>query len=137
MRLAHLHPPTSVPDDQRSTVIAYAAVVPLLVCATVAATGVGAPQTTAVLLVVLVVVAAAATGLRSAGLTATASGTLCFDYFLTEPTRSLAISGAQDAQTALLLLVVGVAVTEIAQRHSTPGRAAARGRARTGGDKGA
>ena len=68
--------------------IAYAAVVPLLVCATVAATGVGAPQTTAVL-------------------------------------------------TALLLLVVGVAVTEIAQRHPTPSRTTARGRARTGGEGGA
>ena len=96
-----------------------------------------APRTTAVLLLVLVVVAAAATGLRSAGLTATASGTLCFDHFLTEPTRSLAISGAQDVQTALLLLVVGVAVTEIAQRHATPARTTASGSARTGGEGGA
>ncbi len=131
MRLAQLHPPRSVPDDQRFTVIAYAAIVPLLVCATVAATGVRAPQTIAVLLVVLVIVAAAATGLRSAGLTATVSGTLCFDYFLTEPTHSLAISGAADVQTALLLLVVGVAVTEIAQRHGTPTRTTAQAQART------
>jgi K+-sensing histidine kinase KdpD len=136
MRLAHPHLPRSVPDDQRSTVIAYAAIVPLLVCATVAATGTRAPQTTAVLLVVLVIVAAAATGLRSAGLTATVSGTLSLDYFLTEPTRSLAISGGQDVQTALLLLVVGVAVTEIARRHDVPVGSPARGSARTPGEEG-
>ncbi|HEY7723525.1 MAG TPA: DUF4118 domain-containing protein [Pedococcus sp.] len=129
MRLTRLHPPHGVPEDHRATVIAYAAIVPLLVCATVATTGVHAPQTTAVLLVVLVIVAAAATGLRAAGLTATVSGTLWFDYFLTEPTRSLAISGPQDVQTALLLLVVGVAVTEIAHRHATPARTTVRGRA--------
>jgi K+-sensing histidine kinase KdpD len=132
MRLAHLHPPRTIPDDQRSTVVAYAAIVPLLVCSTVAAAGVRAPQTTAVLLVVLVIVAAAATGLRSAGLTATVSGTLCFDYFLTEPTHSLAISGAQAVQTALLLLVVGAAITEIAQRHATSARTTAQDKAGAG-----
>jgi K+-sensing histidine kinase KdpD len=114
----HHHPPQGVPEDQRAVVVAYAAIVPLLVCAAVAAADVAAPQTTAVLLVVVAVAAAAATGIRAAGLTATASGVAWFYYFLTEPTNSGALRGPSDLRTALLLLLVGAAITELAAHGS-------------------
>jgi K+-sensing histidine kinase KdpD len=120
MRIAKpLHAPT-IAADQRGVVVAYAAIVPLLLCAAVSASDLAARQTTAALLVVVVIVAAAATGIRAAGVTATLSGTLWFDYFLTAPTGSFSIDGAGDVQTAVLLLVVGLTVTELAVRRRAP-----------------
>ncbi|HEY7718911.1 MAG TPA: DUF4118 domain-containing protein [Pedococcus sp.] len=120
MRIARpLHAPT-IAADQRGTVVAYAAIVPLLLCAAVAAADLAAEQATGALLVVVVIVAAAATGIRAAGVTATLSGALWFDYFLTEPTGSFAIHGAGDVQTAVLLVLVGLTVTELAVRRRGP-----------------
>jgi hypothetical protein len=55
-------------------------------------------------------------GDRLAGLLAALSAGLGFDFFLTRPYESLVIASAADVQTTLLLLGVGVAVTEIAYR---------------------
>ena len=63
---------------------------------------------------VVVIVAAAATGVRAAGLARSESSAVWFDFFLTQPYRSFAIDSAEDVEVALLLLVVGVAVTELA-----------------------
>ncbi len=68
----------------------------------------------AALLFVLVVVAVASTGRRTAGLLAAASGALSFDYFLTAPYRTLQILDPADVEVAVGLLLVGVAVTELA-----------------------
>ena len=56
----------------------------------------------------------AATGIRAAGLVAAVSSAAWFDFFLTQPYRSFAIDSAEDVEVALLLLVVGIAVTELA-----------------------
>jgi PAS domain S-box-containing protein len=74
------------------------------------------PNTSAALLLVLVVVGIASAGDRLAGLLAALSAVLGFDFFLTQPYQSLAIASAADVRTTLLLLVVGVAVTETAHR---------------------
>lgn len=72
-------------------------------------------NTSAALILVLVVVAAAATGYRSAGLVAAAAAGVGFDFFLTAPYLTLVITDPADIETAVMLLVVGVAVTEVVQ----------------------
>ena len=73
------------------------------------------PDTDAALAVV-VVVAAAANGDRLAGVLAAVSAAVWFDFFLTEPYERFTITRRADIETAVLLLVIGVAVTEIAVR---------------------
>jgi K+-sensing histidine kinase KdpD len=42
------------------------------------------------------------------------SAALWFDFFLTQPCEQFSITRRTDIETAVLLLVIGVAVTEIA-----------------------
>jgi hypothetical protein len=63
---------------------------------------------------VLLIAAAAATGIRSAGLAGALSSAVWFDFFLTQPFHRFLIHGRVDIETAVLLTLVGVAVTEIA-----------------------
>jgi K+-sensing histidine kinase KdpD len=80
--------------------------------------GVLQPATVAVVLAG-VVVGVAATGRRSAGVVGAISATLCFDFFHTQPYLSFTIHDSDDATTALVLLLVGVAVSEIVTRLRT------------------
>ena len=68
----------------------------------------------AAMVLVLPVVAAAATGDRVAGVVAALAAAGSFDFFLTEPYYSLSIHRSSDLQLAVALVVVGLAVTEIA-----------------------
>ena len=68
----------------------------------------------AALVFVLVVVAVAATGYRFAGLVAALVSAASFDFFLTQPYFTLAIDDRDDLETAVLLALIGLAVTEIA-----------------------
>ena len=68
------------------------------------------------LLLVVVIVAVASTGRRLAALLSAFVAALSFDFFLTRPYYSLRITRHQDLITELLLLVVGVAVGELAAR---------------------
>jgi K+-sensing histidine kinase KdpD len=72
------------------------------------------PNTDAALALILVVVAVAANGYRPAGFLAAASAAAWFDFFLTQPYERFAITRRADIETTVLLLVIGVAVTEIA-----------------------
>lgn len=82
---------------------------------------------TAVLVLVLWVVAAAATGDRLAGMLAALSGGLWFDFFLTAPYQQFTIADPDDVEATVLLVLIGVAVTEIALwGHRQQGRAARR-----------
>ena len=69
---------------------------------------------TAAMVLVLPVVAAAATGDRIAGVLAALAAAGSFDFFLTEPFYSLSIHRQADLELAVALVVVGLAVTEIA-----------------------
>jgi K+-sensing histidine kinase KdpD len=69
---------------------------------------------TAALVQVVWVVAAAASADRAAGLLAAISGAAWFDFFLTAPYHQFAISDADDIEIAVLLVIIGVIVTELA-----------------------
>jgi len=98
----------------RPLVVAAAAVLPLVACGILALFRDTVANTNAALGLVLLVVAAAATGIRLAGIVAALSSAAGFDYFLTEPYNTLSISDRADIETAVLLLLVGAAVTEVA-----------------------
>jgi K+-sensing histidine kinase KdpD len=72
------------------------------------------PNTDAALALLLVVVAVAANGYRLAGVLAALSAAAWFDFFLTRPYERFSITRRPDIETTVLLLAVGVAVTEIA-----------------------
>jgi hypothetical protein len=71
-------------------------------------------NTNAALVLVLLVVAVAASGYRLAGVVAALSAGVWFDFFLTRPYQRLAIDDPSDIETAVLLLLVGVGVAELA-----------------------
>ncbi|MGF1430589.1 DUF4118 domain-containing protein [Kitasatospora sp. LaBMicrA B282] len=73
-------------------------------------------NTNVALLLVVIVVAVAALGRRSAGAVAAVVAALCFDFFFTRPYEQFAISKSADLTTAILLLVVGLAVSQLAAR---------------------
>jgi hypothetical protein len=72
------------------------------------------PNTDAALAMLLVVVAVAANGNRLAGYLAAVSTAVWFDFFLTRPYEQFSINRQTDIETTVLLLVIGVAVTELA-----------------------
>jgi hypothetical protein len=77
------------------------------------------PNTNVALLLVVVIVAVAAIGNRVAGALAAVWTAICFDFFFTRPYERLTISRSSDVVTFVLLLVVGVAVSQLAARART------------------
>jgi K+-sensing histidine kinase KdpD len=71
-------------------------------------------NTNVALILVLVIVAAATFGGRTAGAVTSIVSALAFNYFQTEPYYTLRISDRDDIVSAVLLLIVGLAVGEIA-----------------------
>jgi len=71
-------------------------------------------NTDAALALVLVIVAVAAAGHRLAGYLAALSAAAWFDFFLTRPYERFSITRSADVTTTVLLLLIGIAVTEIA-----------------------
>jgi len=98
----------------RPLVVGVAAVLPLAACAVLVPFRESVANTNAALGLVLLIVAAASTGIRAAGLVAALSSATWFDFFLTEPYHRFLITDRADIETAVLLVVVGVAVSEIA-----------------------
>jgi K+-sensing histidine kinase KdpD len=86
------------------------------------------PNTDAALALILVVVAVAANGNRLAGVLAAVSAAVWYDFFLTRPYERFSITSRTDIETTVLLLVIGVAVTELAvwgrRQHATASRRA-------------
>ena len=66
------------------------------------------------LVLVVWVVAAAATGDRVAGILAAVSSGVWFDFFLTEPYLRFAIADSNDIEATVLLVLISLAVTEVA-----------------------
>ncbi len=98
----------------RPLVVMVSAVAPLVACGILSVFREDIANTNAALGLVLLVVAAAATGIRAAGIVAALSSAAGFDFFLTEPYNTLSISDRADVETAVLLLVTGAAVSELA-----------------------
>ena len=101
-------------QSHRGWVIVGSAVVPPLACWLLSLARDSVANTTAALGLMLLVVLAAATGIRLAGIAAALSATAGFDFFLTEPFHTFTITDSDDLETAVLLLLVGAAVSEIA-----------------------
>lgn len=98
----------------RGWLLLASATVPIVAAALLALVRDGISSGTAVLVLVLLVVAASATGVRAAGILAAVGGGVGFDWFLTEPYGTFTVTRPDDIETLVLLLVVGVAVTELA-----------------------
>ena len=94
--------------------VPLALVVPFLVTLALVPLRDSVTNTNAALVLVLVIVAAAASGNRAAGLLAALSSAAWFDFFLTRPYQTFTITRRNDVETTILLLAVGVGVTEIA-----------------------
>jgi K+-sensing histidine kinase KdpD len=97
----------------RNTFVA-AALGPVALCAAMYPFRESLTPATAALAIVLVVVAAAATGQRWGGAVAAVAGALSFDFFLTEPYLTLTIQDPDDVEVTVLLVVIGLAVSEVA-----------------------
>jgi hypothetical protein len=74
------------------------------------------PTADATLILVAVVVAVAARGPRFAGEVAAVSAAVWFDFFLVPPWQQFNPTSFEDIWTVLLLLVIGIAVSELAVR---------------------
>jgi len=113
---------------QRSFVVGAAAVLPFVACAVLSLFRDSIANTNAALGLVLLIVMAASTGIRAAGLVAAVSSAAWFDYFLTAPFIRFAITDRADIETAVLLVLVGAAVSEVAlwgrrqQAHASRGQ---------------
>lgn len=94
--------------------LAAALLAPLIVSAVLLPWRDTLPNTSVALVLVVVIVGVAALGNRLAGAVAALSAAVWFDFFFTRPYQEFAIAKAGDVQTAVLLLVVGVAVSQLA-----------------------
>src|SRR5258707_6678045 len=74
------------------------------------------PNTNVALLLVVVVVGVASAGSRVAGGVAAVWAAIWFDFFFTLPYERFTIRSKSDITTACLLLVVGLAVSQLAAR---------------------
>ena len=105
-----------------------AVAVPLALAAILIPFRVSFPNTDAALALLLVVVAVASNGYRLAGILAAISAAVWFDFFLTRPYERFTITRRADIETTVLLLAIGVAVTEIAvwgrRQHAAASRRA-------------
>ncbi|MYV78492.1 DUF4118 domain-containing protein [Streptomyces sp. SID1046] len=97
-------------------VLLAALVVPFLVALALVPFRTGISATNEALIMVVAVVAVAALGTRAAGAPAALSAAAWFDFFLTRPYQQFAIADRDEIQTAVLLLVVGLIVSQPAVR---------------------
>ena len=96
--------------------IAAALAAPLVVVAVLLPFRASWSNTNVALLLVVAVVAVAALGNRVAGALASVSAAAWFDFFFTRPFERFAIAKPADVTTAVLLLLVGLAVSQLAAR---------------------
>jgi hypothetical protein len=104
--------------------IVSGAVLPLVVAAILVPFRGSFASTAAALVMVVVIAAVAVGGSRPAGVVASASAALWFDFFLTRPYERFTISHRPDLETTIAIFVVGVLVTELAARSRRHWRAA-------------
>jgi K+-sensing histidine kinase KdpD len=76
-------------------------------------------NTNMALVLVVVIVGAAALGGRFVGAVTSVAAALAFNYFHTQPYRTLKVDNREDVITVVLLLIVGLIVGELANLHSS------------------
>jgi len=97
-------------------VVSAAVLGPLAVAAALLPSRGSWPNTNVALILVVAVVAVAAAGNRLAGGLAALSAVAWWDFFFTRPYGRFTINGSADITTAVVLLVVGLAVSQLAAR---------------------
>jgi hypothetical protein len=102
--------------DRNVPAVAAALLAPLAVSAVLLPWRWSIANTDVALLLVVVVVAVAAAGYQIAGILAAVSAAVWFDFFWTVPYERFSITRHTDIETAVLLLAVGGAVSELAAR---------------------
>lgn len=100
--------------EHRTLLVGAGAILPLLACAVLSIWQEDVNSATAVLVLVLIVVAVAASGDRLAGMAAALSSGAWFDFFLTEPFNRFTMTDPDDIEATVLLVLIGLAVTEVA-----------------------
>jgi K+-sensing histidine kinase KdpD len=101
-------------DNYRGPVLTASLLAPPAVCALLIPFRHRFDNANAALVLVVVIVAVAVFGIRLAGVLAAVSSAVWFDFFLTVPYDSFTIDSSNDVEQAVLLLVIGIAVTQIA-----------------------
>jgi hypothetical protein len=96
--------------------VVAAVVAPLVLAAVLLPFRTNSSNADVALALVVVVVAVAATGHRISGALAALSAAVWFDFFFTQPYQRFTITKAEDVKTAALLLIVGLAVSQLAAR---------------------
>ncbi|MET8745961.1 DUF4118 domain-containing protein [Streptomyces sp. NPDC004728] len=96
--------------------VGAALTLPPAVCAVLVPFRADMPDANTVLVLVVAVVAVAALGNRLAGALTALSAAVWFDFFLTRPYGQFTITDPADAITALLFLVVGIVISQLAAR---------------------
>lgn len=117
------------PGRRRDRLAVLAAITtPLIVTVVLVPWRTSFANTNAALVLVAVIVAVAANGNRLAGVLAAVSAAVWFDFFLTQPYEHFSITRRTDVETTVLLLGIGVAVTELAvwgrRQHTAASRRA-------------
>ncbi|MEV6293565.1 DUF4118 domain-containing protein [Streptomyces sp. NPDC051896] len=115
-RLHRTHTPAHPWPLRDRLALAAGLAAPFLVALALVPFRTGLTHTNAALVLVVVVVAVAALGSRAAGVIAALSAAAWFDFFLTRPYQTFDINASADIETAVLLLVVGVIVSQLAAR---------------------
>lgn len=91
-----------------------AVVLPFLTCALLSLVRDEVTAASSVLALVVWVVATAATGDRIASVLAALSGAAWFDFFLTQPYLTFTVDASDDVETTVLLVLIGLVVSETA-----------------------
>jgi K+-sensing histidine kinase KdpD len=101
-------------ESYRSPVLVASVLAPPAVCALLTLFRDSFDNANAALLLAVVIVAVAAFGVRLAGILAAVGSAVWFDFFLTVPYNTFTIDSRDDVETTILLVLIGVAVSEIA-----------------------
>ncbi len=101
---------------RQGVMVALAVTAPLAVAAVLVPARASVTNAATALILVVVIVAIAIGGNRPCGYVASVSATVWFDFFFTRPYNSFDIHGRTPLEITICLLVVGVAVTELAAR---------------------
>ncbi|MEV6861262.1 DUF4118 domain-containing protein [Streptosporangium subroseum] len=102
--------------DRDRVAIVAAVVAPLVVSAILVPFRTGFSNTNVALVLVVIVVAVAANGHRLAGALAAVSAAVWFDFFFAPPYERFTVTKPADIETAVLLLIVGLVVSQLAAR---------------------
>jgi K+-sensing histidine kinase KdpD len=114
-------------SDTAAAGFALAGLAPIAVAAALVAVRDEFDAANLALVLVVVVVLAAMLGGRPAGAMAAVVSALSFDFFLTKPYLTLQIDSADDIETMLILLAIGLLVGELVTRARRAQGRAARG----------